>query len=138
MTLHQESATVLCQQGQTAAVFLETTWKLVLSLIIRVWLAQCHPEPPYWGGWLTQNTRSMLCQHLHKIRHCSAHCGACLPRDQSIHQLEAQELTALSHISDQLMWFFNLGTHTAKYVQHCSVSESEPTRAYVVDSHHVV
>lgn len=32
------------------------------------------------------------------------------------------------------MWFFNLGTHTAKYVRHCSLSQSEPTRTYVVDS----
>lgn len=33
------------------------------------------------------------------------------------------------------MQFFNLGTHTAKYVHHCSISESEPTGACVVDSH---
>ncbi|EDL76364.1 rCG49586 [Rattus norvegicus] len=40
------------------------SFKLILSMRIRVWLAQCHPEPLYDGGWLTQNTGSMLCRHL--------------------------------------------------------------------------
>lgn len=36
------------------------------------------------------------------------------------------------------MWFFKLGAHTAKCVQHCCVSQKQNTMAYVVDNHYTV
>lgn len=51
VTLHQESATVLCQQGQIAIVFLESAFKLILSVIIRFgWHRAIQSLPVMVGG----------------------------------------------------------------------------------------